>query len=138
MEYSRFNDALILIRKIESRNIFTNNDLARLKRNLELKVDLKSYDSNFRTNSTEDYVLKILAFYKLKEYGRAIELSKSSLESNSVSDSLIKVYELIAENTPLSYQTIHKSLVKKSANNIRFNEAMNLLDLMKRKEKILF
>ncbi len=130
--------ALEITNKLKRNSIFTNNDIAKLHRKLTLKIDQKKFEIDFQPKSTEDFVLKSLGYYQNREFENAILFSRSGLYRNSVSDTLTKMYELIATQTPNNLFQTKKLSQNHSIKQIKFSEAMNLLELMKRKEKTLF
>lgn len=131
-------EALRLIKLLKRKSIFTNNDLARIDRRLSLKVNQAVFESDFHPRLMSDYIIKSLGFYQKNEFASSLEFTKSSLETSVVSDTLIKLYEILAENAPAHFPSKQKKLESITSKNIQLNEAMNLLDLMKRKEKTLF
>jgi hypothetical protein len=133
-----YSKALQVVIAMERKSIFTNNDLSRVKRYLAIKVDRKKFDLNYSPKTLGDYVLKTLTLYQNKDFEEALDYSKNSIKDISVSDSLIRIYELVAFKSPKIFRDKKQSNQNQSPLNIRFNEAMNLLDLMKRKEKTLF
>ncbi len=138
LEQRDYSKALQVVIAMERRSIFTNNDLSRVKRYLAIKVDRKKFDLNHSPKTLGDYVLKTLNLYQNKDFEDALDYSKYSIKQFSVSDSLIRIYELVAFRSPTIIRDKKQSNQNPSPLNIRFNEAMNLLDLMKRKEKTLF
>jgi len=109
-----------------------------MKRYLAIKVDRKLYDLTYKPKTVGDYVLKTLTLYQNKDYQDALSYSQSSIQKVSISDSLIRIYELVALKSPLFIRNHTYRNQNQSPRNIRINEALNLLDLMKRKEKTLF
>jgi len=133
-----YKGALLLIKKLESKSIFTNNDLVRLNRILSIKVNQTNLQSDYNPRSLGDYVVKSLVFYQNRNFQKSIEFTKVSLQDNIASDSLIKIYEIISEKIPVQSKIKPYSMQVVTSNKLHLNEAMNLLDLMKRKEKTLF
>lgn len=131
-------EALKMIRSLERKSIFTNNDLARIERKLSLKVNQDVIESDFHPRLMGDYIMKSLGYYQKKEFASSLEFTKSSLETSLDSDTLIKLYEILAEHAPAQLPNKQNKLEAITSKNIHLNEAMNLLDLMKRKEKTLF
>lgn len=138
VDNQQYEKALQITRGIENKNIFTNNDIVRMKRNLAIKVNTSFFDSDYKPKSIGDYTLNSLFLLKKKKYRRAKTFNQNGIIENSVSDSLIKLYELVAVNTPNNIDQNQSFVKYQSFTKVRFNEAMNLLDLMKRKEKTLF
>ena len=131
-------EALKMIKRLNRKSIFTNNDLVRIERNLSLKVNQANIESNYRPRSMGDYVSKSLGYYQKKDYTSALAFTKMSLDYSGVSDTLIKLYEILAVHVPDQIPKKQKRLLTLTSKNIHLNEAMNLLELMKRKEKTLF
>ena len=135
---NEYSAALQKIRIIERRSIFTNNDVSRMHRSLALKLKDVFLDKYFKPKLIDDFAVKSFILYKKKDFVNALLFSRLSLQSNAASDSLTKVYELIAEKSPRNTNMFQSAQQKRSVKNLRMNEAMNLLDLMKLKEKTLF
>jgi hypothetical protein len=138
VDQQNYSKALQVINTMESKSIFTNNDLSRMKRYLAIKVDRNFFDLNYSPKTVGDYVLKTLTLYQNKDFAAALAYSKMSIKNTYVSDSLTRIYELVAVKSPQIFRENKSLHQNQSPINIRFNEAMNLLDLMKRKEKTLF
>jgi hypothetical protein len=132
------NQAFGLVRNMEKRGLFTNNDLVRIDRYLSLKMGANPLDSIYSPRTTGDYAIKSLAFFQKHNYSNAVDISMESVQLNSGSDSLIKLYEILVARTPRFKRELTLNKQVTFTKNIRLNEAMNLLDLMKRKEKTLF
>jgi hypothetical protein len=135
----KYPDAYRATEQLEIQSIFTNNDLMRLKRNLMLHVNVKNKDTIYKPRTFGDYVIKSLDYYQNKQYDFALDLIRLSMtEENANMDSLICYYEIIAFNKPQN-STIRKTINRQaSLKQLRINEALNILDLMKRKEKTFF
>jgi hypothetical protein len=132
------NQAFGLVRSMELKGVFTNNDLVRMDRYLSLKLGLNPLDTSYLPRNTGDYAIKSLALFQKHNYSNAVNLSQRSLQVNLGSDSLIKIYEILLAKTPKFKRELAQSKQSSLTKNIRLNEAMNILDLMKRKEKTLF
>lgn len=138
VNHHEYASAYRLTRSMERKSIFTNNDIARMQRSLTIKVNPKLFKANYSPRSISDYVLKSLVLFQNHAFSEALSFSRNSLQQVSTSDSLIKIYELVATKSPEIIFERNKVNPNQSIKKIRFNEAMNLLDLMKRKEKTLF
>lgn len=130
------SQAFRLVRKMEKKGIFTNNDLVRIDRYLSLKMGLNPLDSSYTPRNSGEYAFKSLVYFQKHHYTKAVQLSQHSLQISS--DSLVKLYEILVARTPKLKREWTQNNQVRLTNNIRLNEAMNLLDLMKRKEKTLF
>ena len=127
------------IQQLEKRGIFTNNDLLRMKRNLGLKIHSKLPLSNFQPRTLNEFVIRSLALYQSKAFGQSLTFCKNIIVQEPVSsDSMIKVFEILASQAPVDKSKMLVRNQNTQIKNIQLNEAMNLLDLMKRKEKTLF
>lgn len=134
-----FRNAYQQINKLEKKSVFTNNDLSRMRRNLALKVRMRSADNYENPRTLNDYVIKSLSLYKNKDYYSSMTFCKSIIVDQPVaSDSIIKLFEILSVHAPLKNKSNPNIKVQTSIKNMRLIEAMNLLDLMKRKEKTLF
>lgn len=127
-----------LVAQLERKGVFTNNDLVRMHRILSLKVNERDNQLSYRPRLLGDYVIKSLTYYQNKDYFKSVEFTKESLQENFASDTLRKLYEIIVEKTPELPRQRQRYAQQVSMNKLHLNEAMNLLDLMKRKEKTLF
>jgi len=110
-----------------------------MRRNLALKVRMRRADNYDNPRTLNDYVINSLSLFKNKDYNASMAFCKSIIVNQPVaSDSLIKLFEILSVHAPLKNQM--NPLIKQQTafKNMRLNEAMNLLDLMKRKEKTLF
>ncbi len=132
-----YRNALTETNAIAHKSIFTNNDVSRLQRSLTIKVNSKLFDFNYTPRTLGDYVIQSVAYLHRKNYSQALAFSQTSLQEKPFSDTLIKIYELVAVKSPVNWQTSKQIKQTHSINKIRLNEALNLLDLMKRKEKTL-
>ena len=130
--------AFRLVRTMEKKGIFTNNDLVRIDRYLSLKIGTSTLDTSYVPKLAGDYSIKSLAYFQNQQYSKAVEISKLGVQDNFGSDSLIKLYEIIEAKAPKFKHDITQNRQASLSKNIRLNEAMNLLNLMKRKEKTLF
>ncbi len=136
---NKYKAAYTNITKLEQRSIFTNNDLARMKRNLGLKIGSESNDLTKGPRTLNEYIIKSLALYHQKNFTNSLAFCKEIIVTEPiVADSMIKIFEILAYQVPKEKNISFLKSQISSNNNIRLNEAMNLLDLMKRKEKTLF
>ncbi len=127
------------IYKLEIKGIFNNNDLARVKRNLALKIHRNSPEYKIRSRTLNEFVIQSLSFYQHKQFLKSLSFTTQVIvDEPIVSDSMIKVFEIIASQAPSKKINTTKFNQLSVRKNIRINEAMNLLDLMKRREKTLF
>lgn len=139
VEKGKFREAYQGIRKLEDNTVFTNNDLARMRRKLELKIPLKPQVEYYTPKTLNEYIIRSLSFYQNRDFSLSLAFCKNIIVNEPiVADSLIKMFEIFSEQAPLEKNSITHQVRQKSIKNIRINEAMNLLDLMKRKEKTLF
>ena len=134
-----FREAYELIKALEEKSVFTNNDLTRMRRSLALKVHNNQIDIFENPRTLNDYVIYSLRLFKNKNYKTSLTFCKSIIvKQPAASDSLIKLFEIISVHAPVNNQFNLQRNQQTSFKNMRLNEAMNLLDLMKRKEKSLF
>lgn len=135
----KYPEAYLATEILGVKSIFTNNDLMRLERNLRLQIHSKKIDTLFKPRTVGDVVVKSLALYHNKRYDSALDLIKvNTVGGNVNNDSLIKFYEIIASNKPQRLTTKRSFNKMINMKQLRINEALYLLDLMKRKEKIFF
>lgn len=135
----KFKVAYKQIKSIESRSIFTNNDLNRMKRNLALKVGVKNEELASRSKVLNEHVINMLSYFKKKEFKRSLSFCMDIIVHDPIlSDTMIKMYEIVTVHIPVDKKESSIINQARASSNLRLNEAINLLDLMKRKEKTLF
>ena len=136
---NKFKVAYKQIKSIESRSIFTNNDLNRMKRNLALKVGVKNEELASRSKVLNEHVINMLSYFKKKEFKRSLSFCMDIIVHDPIlSDTMIKMYEIVTVHVPVDKKEPSIINQARASSNLRLNEAINLLDLMKRKEKTLF
>ncbi|MEK6547688.1 MAG: hypothetical protein AABZ56_05185 [Bacteroidota bacterium] len=139
VSHGNYIEAYQNIRSLEQKSIFTINDLTRMRRNLALKVHANNLDVDYKPRTLNEYVVRSLSHYQNKEFSHSLSFCRSIIvEKPIVSDSMIKLFEIIAEQVPDEKRVNPLNNQLNSVKNLRLNEALNLLDLMKRKEKTLF
>jgi hypothetical protein len=82
--------------------------------------------------------VKSLLLYQNRDFENSIEFTKLSLQETNSTDSIIKIYEIIKEKIPEQNQLKSQKVNVTTSNKMYLKDAMNLLELMKRKEKTLF
>lgn len=133
-----YKEALQLIKYLQVNSIFTNNDVVRIDRILSIKENKSSLQADFSARNLEDRVVKSLLLYQNRDFENSIEFTKLSLQETNSTDSIIKIYEIIKEKIPEQNQLKSQKVNVTTSNKMYLKDAMNLLELMKRKEKTLF
>lgn len=133
-----YKEALQLIKYLQVNSIFTNNDVVRIDRILSIKENKSSLQADFTARNLEDRVVKSLLLYQNRDFENSIEFTKLSLQESNSTDSIIKIYEIIKEKIPEQNQLKSQKVNVTTSNKMYLKDAMNLLELMKRKEKTLF
>jgi hypothetical protein len=133
-----YKEALQLIKYLQVNSIFTNNDVVRIDRIISIKENKSSLQADFTARNLEDRVLKSLLLYQNHDFENSIEFTKLSLQKTNSTDSIIKIYEIIKEKIPEQKQLKSQKVNVTTSNKMYLKDAMNLLELMKRKEKTLF
>jgi hypothetical protein len=133
-----YKEALQLIKYLQVNSIFKNNDVVRIDRILSIKENKSSLQADFTARNLEDRVVKSLLLYQNRDFENSIEFTKLSLQESNSTDSIIKIYEIIKEKIPEQNQLKSQKVNVTTSNKMYLKDAMNLLELMKRKEKTLF
>ena len=133
-----YKEALQLIKNLQVNSIFTNNDVVRIDRILSIKENKSSLQADFTARNLEDRVVKSLLLYQNRDFENSIEFTKLSLQETNSTDSIIKIYEIIKEKIPEQKQLKSQKVNVTTSSKMYLKDAMNLLELMKRKEKTLF
>ena len=133
-----YKEALQLIKYLQVNSIFTNNDVVRIDRILSIKENKSSLQADFTARNLEDRVVKSLLLYQNRDFENSIEFTKLSLQETNSTDSIIKIYEIIKEKIPEQKQLKSQKVNVTTSSKMYLKDAMNLLELMKRKEKTLF
>jgi hypothetical protein len=136
-----YNKAIISAQSILRSSFFNNSEVETILATLELKVvrNKKNHSFLLTNNSIEATVLKshYLAKYGDSRKGLA-DLHYSIIQNGNV-DTLIKAFELYAFNFPqykLKKQVRSSQMISQTQK-INTQEALSLLDLMKKKQKNL-
>lgn len=144
IKQKRNAEALYWIKKAKGKDIFINKELEKTQALLNIRLNQTAENSAF-FSSTDSYELLIQAavLEKQGKIDQAISLIEKGIKENPVSDTLIKQFEIYAYKwrklLPILKMTKQNQLVQEQQNMNRINtkEAMGLLDLMKKKERIL-
>lgn len=138
----QFNQALIQAKKIQKLSIFTNPEIEHIIAVLELKTH--HYSNQTKSNYLKDHSVNndILYSYFMAMNGHLKEgytdLHRSIIQNGNI-DTLVKAYELYAINFPqnkLKKQSTSAQMISQTQK-INTQEALSLLDLMKKKQKNL-
>jgi hypothetical protein len=137
-----FNQALAEAKTIQRYSIFTNPEIEQVIAVLELKTNPRHYKTSQVILQNHTIENDILYSYFLAKKGNTKEgladLHRSIIKNGNV-DTLVKAYELYAINFPqnkLKKQANSAQMISQSQK-INTQEALSLLDLMKKKQKNL-
>ncbi|RXK52236.1 hypothetical protein [Aquirufa rosea] len=137
-------EALYWIKKAKGKDIFINKELERtqallnirLNQFIEKSIPLTDKDSN-------ELLIQAAILDKQGKIDQAMDLIEKGIKANPVSDTLIKQFEIYAfkwrKVLPILRSVKQNQWLTDQQNLNRMNakEALGLLDLMKKKEKIL-
>lgn len=128
------------IKKLQENTLFTNDELVNRLQLLSIKSNRVTDNGipkiDYLSTDIHDLINVSILLSKNQKTEKAQSLLKKAMINNPSADSIIIFYELIS-----SHNTLHNSVYKNSSNRrIRqwnANEALQLLDLMKKNEKLL-
>ncbi len=126
-----FRLAKKLLRELNSKTLFNNNHIYD-QMNL---IDLKSQLSNFQYKPRENKILFALMLFESENKFHSLDYLKHEIFI-SQSDSLVKWFEIIA-NQEQDFSKLKNRNLNKERNKVNKNEALDLLNLMKNKEKYI-
>jgi hypothetical protein len=117
--------------ELESKNIFNNYQI----HNQIKLIDLKSNKGYFDNELVKNKVLQALLLFENGKKNNSLEYLKSDI-SKFQSDTLVAWYEIIASRQKISNNS-KISFASNETKQFDTNEALDLLNLMKNKEKYI-
>lgn len=129
-----YSNANLLLQNIQAESLFNTDVITNTQQLLLLKSNLNDSSKELSTNVFIETLLNL----KNQDNMYALQRLRYQMTDLSSSDSLIKLYELIASksvNNPIKKTSIQKLMVQKTVWDS--NEALQLLNMMKKKEKLL-
>jgi len=135
-----YQEALKNAQELNSSSLFSNPELERLIIILELKTKKKTKKSQPKLVNTNAIDTDILLSYYAARSGdtrKGLSELKRSIIQNGNLDTLVRSYELYAFNFPqnkLKKQARSAEMIRQTQK-INTQEALSLLDLMKKKQK---
>lgn len=144
IKQKRNAEALYWIKKAKGKDIFINKELEKTQALLSIRLNqLVENSSHFSSSDSNELLIEAAILDKQGNIDQAIALIEKGIKENPVSDTLIKQYEIYAYKwrklLPLLQSNKQNQLLdeQKNMNHVNTKEALGLLDLMKKKERIL-
>ncbi|MEY4383983.1 MAG: hypothetical protein RI995_1525 [Bacteroidota bacterium] len=128
---TNYNTANQLIKDLKSQSFFYNNEIE----NLNFTMDLKQ-KSTIKDFQLKNKILKSIYLFEKGQKKESIEILKSEISLNQ-NDSIIKWFEIIYDKVKIDNKQSQKELSTNKINAFNTNEAIDLLNLMKNKEKYI-
>jgi hypothetical protein len=136
-----YKESFIILSKIRNETIFDNPQLAELAYVLSLKLPVNTfrYDIQKEKLTYREKGIYLARRYKLEE---ANHFLRAGILSTSTDDSLVKLFEIYAHfNRNRVYKrnpsTANMYISRQVNTKLDHNDAILVLDLMKKKEKLL-
>ncbi|MFL0161723.1 hypothetical protein [Aquirufa salirivi] len=144
IKQKRNAEALYWIKKAKGKDIFINKELEKTQALLNIRLNqLVENSSHFSSTDSNELLIQAAMLEKQGNIDQAISLIEKGIKENPVSDTLIKQYEIYAYKwrklIPILKMAKQNQLLQEQQkmNPINTKEALGLLDLMKKKERIL-
>ncbi|CAM3710223.1 hypothetical protein [Aquirufa aurantiipilula] len=144
IKQKRNAEALYWIKKAKGKDIFINKELEKTQALLSIRLNqMVENSSHFSSSDSNELLIQAAILEKQGNIDQAISLIEKGIKDNPVSDTLIKQYEIYAYKwrklLPILKSNRQNQLLQEQQNMNRINtkEALGLLDLMKKKERIL-
>ncbi|MEY2794249.1 MAG: hypothetical protein RJA76_2241 [Bacteroidota bacterium] len=131
LRFKKFDSAKKSLMELESKNIFNNYQI----HNQIKLIDLKSNKGYFDNELVKNKVLQALLLFENGKKNNSLEYLKSDI-SKFQSDTLVAWYEIIASRQKISNNS-KISFASNETKQFDTNEALDLLNLMKNKEKYI-
>jgi len=138
----KYREALVSAKEIQHSSIFVNIEIEKLIAVLELKThqkDVKSFQLALNDNSISNDILFSHIEAQNGDSKKGLVDLHNSIINNGNIDTLVRAYELYAINFPqnkLKKESYSSQMISQSQK-INTQEALSLLDLMKKKQKNL-
>ena len=138
----KYKEALVSAKVIQHSSIFVNIEIEKLIAVLELKThqkDEKSFQLAINDHSIANDILYSHIEAQNGDSKKGLAVLHNSIIKNGNIDTLVRAYELYAINFPqnkLKKQSYSSQVISQSQK-INTQEALSLLDLMKKKQKNL-
>jgi hypothetical protein len=141
IERGFYKESYLKIKKIRNETIFDNPQMSKLAYVLSLKLPANSIHFDVSRENLS-YAEKGILSARENQVRQTNQYMKAGILLNSTDDSLVKLFEIYAH---LNRSTIRKNIslhpsnsVSKQLNSkLAHNDAILVLDLMKKKEKLL-
>ena len=136
----RYESGLKSIKQLQKNTLFTNDELVNRLQLINIKSNHFSDNSiskiDYTMTDIDDLINISILLNKDQKNEIAQSLLKKAIRNKTSADRVIIFYELISSHNNLRIRVYEKSLNKKI---VRWNanEALQLLDLMKKNEKLL-
>lgn len=128
------------IKKLQENTLFTNDELVNTLQLLSIKSNRVSDKGiskiDFLSTDIQDLINVSILLSKNQKNEMAQSLLKQAISNNPTADSIIIYYELLSSHNTLQSR-IYKNSLNMRVSQWNANEALQLLDLMKKNEKLL-
>lgn len=128
------------IKKLQENTLFTNDELENRLQLLSIKsnriLDNGISKIDYLSTDIHDLINVSILLSKNQKNEMAQSLLKKAIANKPSSDSIIIFYELISSHNTLQSR-IYKNSINMRVSQWNANEALQLLDLMKKNEKLL-
>lgn len=128
------------IKKLQENTLFTNDELENRLQLLSIKSNRISDNGiskiDYLSTDIHDLINVSILLSKNQKNEMAQSLLKKAIANKPSSDSIIIFYELISSHNTLQSR-INKNSINMRVSQWNANEALQLLDLMKKNEKLL-
>ena len=128
------------IKKLQENTLFTNDELENRLQLLSIKSNRISDNGiskiDYLSTDIHDLINVSILLSKNQKNEMAQSLLKKAIANKPSSDSIIIFYELISSHNTLQSR-IYKNSINMRVSQWNANEALQLLDLMKKNEKLL-
>lgn len=128
------------IKKLQENTLFTNDELVNTLQLLSIKTNRVSDKGiskiDFLSTDIQDLINVSILLSKNQKNEMAQSLLKQAISNNPTADSIIIYYELLSSHNTLQSR-IYKNSLNMRVSQWNANEALQLLDLMKKNEKLL-
>lgn len=136
IQQAAYQEALVRVERLEKGSFFEDRALKKTKNLLLMRLGRKTEE----VEKEENLLLKSLMYQHNGDSQQALAVLKKGIIQRNNNDSLIHMYEILyAHARPKNQQALAKGTQAntKTYTAMRLNDALALLDLMKKKEKYI-
>jgi hypothetical protein len=136
-----YKESYLKLKKIRNETIFDNQQLSELAYVLSLKLPSNSIKFDIQKEKLS-YAEKGILFAREKDFKKTNEYIKAGIILNTQDDSLVKLYEIYEHLNQLTFdkpnlKSTNIIISTQLSSKLTHNDAILVLDLMKKKEKLL-